>query len=43
MYMLCSGVAQVGAYGWLAMVQHRIWRNEHTKEVQIAMVNLMLM
>jgi hypothetical protein len=42
MYMLCSGVACVGAYGWVAMVQHQLWRNEHTKEVQIAMVNLML-
>jgi hypothetical protein len=43
MYMLHSGVAQVGAYGWVAMVQHRLWRNEHTKEVKIALVNTMLM
>jgi nicotinamide riboside transporter PnuC len=33
MYMLCSGVAQVGAYGWVAMVQHCLWRNKHAKEV----------
>jgi hypothetical protein len=40
MYMLCPRVAQIGAYGWVVMVQHRLWRNEHAKEVQIAMVNL---
>jgi hypothetical protein len=33
MFMLCSGMAQVGACGWVAMVQHRLWRNEHAKEV----------
>jgi hypothetical protein len=32
MYMLFSGVAQVGTYGWVAMVQHHLWRNEHGKE-----------
>jgi hypothetical protein len=42
MYMLCSGVARVGVYGWVAMVQHHLWRNEHIKEFQVVMVNLIL-
>jgi hypothetical protein len=42
MFMLCSGVARVGVYGWVEMLQHHLWRNKYTKEVQISMVNLML-
>jgi hypothetical protein len=41
--MLCSGVALEDAYGWVAMKEHCLWKNEQTHNLfcNLCLVNLL--